>query len=317
MIHFNKIPEVVIKAAEYVLSPPVGYLLPWWPKFTEYTGGLREHELTLLCAPTGSGKTAFLASISAQLGQQKIPHFVAPVETGDSDFVLRLLSALELKDLNTGDSIPMGIIQAILERHKAVLQAPIWISSYDNRVPISEMCQTLEYMVQNNGCRVALLDNLNFFMEVVSAADQLKEMDSAVHEFVMLVKKLPIHIILVVHPKKTDGGRVESEFDIKGSSTAVQECANVFLFNRPKAQDVERGEREWTQRDAIFKKIRKRGKYVNKPIWFEYDNGRYREIVENDTKPSNYIDRKQLPTRDGEVLRQPRPRPMASGARRD
>jgi hypothetical protein len=94
----------------------------------------------------------------------------------------------------------------------------------------------------------------------------------------MFVKKYPIHIILICHPRKTEGGRVESEFDIKGSATAVQECANVILFNRPKKEDVDGITRTWSQRELVFKKIRKRGMYVNKPIWLDYANGRYTEL---------------------------------------
>jgi hypothetical protein len=109
-------------------------------------------------------------------------------------------------------------------------------------------------------------------------------MDRAIHEFVIAMKKIPIHTILVVHPRKTDGGRVESEFDIKGSSTAVQEAANVMLFNRPHAKDVEAGTREWRDREIVFKKIRERGEYVNKSIWMRYQAARYFE-VDHDLKP--------------------------------
>jgi hypothetical protein len=99
----------------------------------------------------------------------------------------------------------------------------------------------------------------------------------------MFAKKIPMHTILVVHPKKTDDGRVTSEFDIKGSSTAVQECANVILFNRPTKDQIERGHHE-NHRELVFKKIRKRGYYTNKPIWLSYQNGHYSEVTDASTK---------------------------------
>jgi hypothetical protein len=93
----------------------------------------------------------------------------------------------------------------------------------------------------------------------------------------MAAKDLPMHIILIVHPRKTDGGRVESEFDIKGSSTAVQECSNVALYNRPKNEDLESRARAFTDRELVFRKIRKRGMNVGRPVWFSYEGGRLQE----------------------------------------
>lgn len=278
-LNYNPIFEVWGKAAEYLLSPPKGIQLPWWPKFNEFTGGLRSHELTLLCAPTGAGKTQLLANISAQLVLQNEPHFVAPVETGDSDFVIRLISCLERRDLNTGNAEGFGYVQSLTTKYaESVLKKNVFIATYDNRVEIEEMVNLLTYMHQNYGCTVALLDNLNFFLNVVSSQMEKAEMDSAVHQLVMLVKKIPMHVILVVHPKKTEGGRVLSEFDIKGSSTAVQEASNVLLFNRPSDELIEKRDAYPTDREMVFRKIRKRGMYVGRPIWLAFESGRYQEI---------------------------------------
>src|SRR3954453_723011 len=104
MPNYQNIGQVWEKATKELENPPKGISLPWWPEFTNFTGGLRPNELTLLCAPTGAGKTQLLANLSAQLALQNESHFVAPVETGNIDFVVRVLSALEKFDLNTGES---------------------------------------------------------------------------------------------------------------------------------------------------------------------------------------------------------------------
>jgi twinkle protein len=277
-LNYRSLAEVWTDAAQYLQNPPKGVSLPWWPSFTECLGGMRPHELTLLCAPTGAGKTQLLANLSAQFLGMNVPHFVAPVETGDTDFALRLLSVIEKRDYNTGDPIPAERVARITEAMTPFLGRGVYIASYDNRVEIQEMVNLLTYMHSEHGCQVALLDNLNFFLKVVSAQQERAEMDAAVHEFVMLAKKLPIHILLIVHPKKTDGGRVESEFDIKGSSTAVQEASNVLLFNRPKQEDVSNERAYPSDRELVFKKIRKRGMNVGRPIWFAFREGRYQEL---------------------------------------
>jgi len=279
MLKYRGADAVWLDAAKDIFDPPRGVPLPWWPKFTSYTGGLLPNQSTLVCAPTGAGKTQFMACISAQLLQQGVPHFVAPVETGDRDFMARVASALVKYDMNCGERVSQKAIQDASDiLGKYMSKAPMNIGTYDNRVAIEEMITMLKYQHQSYGIRVAILDNLNFFLNVVSSQMEKAEMDSAIHEIVMLAKKLPLHILLIVHPRKTDGGRVLSEFDIKGSSTAVQEASNVLLFNRPSIEDVDDGKRHITDRELVFRKLRKRGFNVGKPIWFAYNNGHLEEI---------------------------------------
>lgn len=199
------------------------------------------------------------------------------METGDEDFLARVFSAAGKIEMNAGDPVSEDTIKkAFAQGALKIYESPLLIANYENRVHIDEMIAVLEIMA-TKGVKVALLDNLNFFLEITSSDYERAVMDDAVHKLVLFAKKHPVHVILICHPRKTDGGRVESEFDIKGSSTTVQEASNVILFNRPQEDDVKDGIRTWKQRELVFKKIRKRGAYVNMPIWLEYVSGRYVE----------------------------------------
>lgn len=279
MLNYRPASEVWTRSKKTLLNPPTGPTLRWWPRFNSLMGGLRPNELTLLCAPTGAGKTQLLANISAQLAEDDVAQFIAPVETGDEDYVNRMISSLLKQDINTGESVDEGRLHMISEKFKFLLDRKILISTYDNRVEPEDMITTLKYMHQEYGVRVAVLDNLNFFLKVVSSQLEKAEMDSAIHEFVILAKKLPMHVILIVHPRKTQDGRVESEFDIKGSSTAVQEAHNVILFNRPKPEDVASGRVGRTDRELTFRKVRRRGTAVGESVWFDFRGGSYREFI--------------------------------------
>ena len=69
----------------------------------------------------------------------------------------------------------------------------------------------------------------------------------------------------------------ESEFDIKGSATSVQEAQNVFLFNRPKPKDVNNGRANKDDRELTLQKMRRRGMHTHKTIIFNSEGTRYVE----------------------------------------
>lgn len=276
--------EMLFEAAEgafqEIVRPIPGIELPLWTKFNEFTGGLRAHEITLLSAPTGAGKTQLNANLSLQLLMNRIPHFVASVETGRHDFIRRMVSAMEKKDYNDGRAHPVEEIKGVAARVLPTFKINnIAFSRYEDRVKISMMIESLKRVHDAIGAKVAILDNLNFFLQPTSVAMERAEFDDAIHEFVMVAKReLPMHIWLILHPRKTLNGRVESEFDIKGSATAVQEAANVMLWNRPTDADIRDHSLTINHRELKFCKIRKRGSSVGVKIFYQYNGGLYDEI---------------------------------------
>jgi hypothetical protein len=125
---------------------------------------------------------------------------------------------------------------------------------------------------------VAFIDNLNFFLEASSGERQNEVMDKVTHDLIIFSKSHDIHIVMVMHPKKTEDGRVESEFDIKGSSTAVQEAHNVFLFNRPSTEMIEGSYATKFDRELKIAKMRRKGRAVGARIILRGINGvRYEE----------------------------------------
>ncbi len=197
MLNYRNANEVWVDTAKHLANPPRGIRFAQWPTFSEYTGGMRPGELTLLCAPTGAGKTQLLSCMSFQLCAQRIPHFVAPVETGDVDFLARIASINDELirhriELNNGDAIDPEVVNMLGDYFKTTRYLDyLFLATHDNRVEVHEIINQLKFVHQEHGCQVALLDNLNFFLPISSAAEERSEMDRALHEFVMLVKKLP------------------------------------------------------------------------------------------------------------------------------
>lgn len=270
--------QVAEESFKQMINPAQGIQLPLWKRFNELFGGLRPKELTIICAPTGSGKTQFGANLSAQLLMAGVPQFVASVETGRHDYVRRIASALARRNYNNRVPVPELEVHGLVKKFEALWrQNNIIFSKAEDRIPVKQMVDEMKWAQDVHGIRVAFLDNLNFFLRPVSSNMERAEFDDAIHEFVMMAKRLEMHTVLVLHPRKTDGGRVESEFDVKGSATAVQEAPNVFLFNRPKESDVTEGNCKPWDRELKFAKIRERGENTGMRLFFSYEHGAYAE----------------------------------------
>ena len=266
----NMYPEAM---KELALPAPAIHLIDF-PGFDHAIGGFRAREFTILCGATGVGKTALLANWSASLLKQKVPHFVASVETGATDYVKRVMSVLCDKDINDGEAVRIEDLKKIHEKvfphiNKDILQ----LSLYDNRCSVETLMADIEWHVKHKRCGLAIIDNLNFFLEVTSAANSIVEMDRVIHELIIFCKRVDCHVVMVMHPKKTENGRIESELEIKGSSTAVQEAHNVLLFNRPKKERIEAGYSSPSDRELKIAKLRRRGRWVGKSSIIKCENG--------------------------------------------
>lgn len=250
-------------AAEELLIPFPSVSLVDYGKLSRLIGGFRPREFSIVCGATGVGKTTLMANWSKSLLTQRVPHFVASVETGHTDFVKRLISAYAAEDWNTGEPVSIEKLKRFHAQYGVIFQADeLNLSLYDNRFSVETLMSDIAWMVKHRGCKVAIIDNLNFFLEVTRSADTIVEMDRVIHELIIFCKRVDVHVVMIMHPKKNESGRVESEFDIKGSSTAVQEAHNVFLFNRAGEDLIEQGFATKYDRELKIAKMRRKGRAV-------------------------------------------------------
>jgi replicative DNA helicase len=272
--NFETCAVTFVDAAEELVNPIPSTPIVNFPVFTEITKGLRPHEFSILCGATGKGKTTLIANWSASLMEQGVPHFVASVETGRTDFLKRVISAQVNEDWNTGDPVNVEKIKDYFKSHSHYLESKnLILSRYENRFTVQTLMNDIVHAIDRYGIKIAMIDNLNFFLDVTTASEQLVVMDKVIHDLIIFCRKIPVHLIMIMHPKKTDHGRVESEFDIKGSSTAVQEAQNVLLFNQISADLVKNHNFHPGSRELKISKMRRQGRAMHKRIVLTTENG--------------------------------------------
>lgn len=271
---FMPLAELIGPAYDNLANPPPSIRITDFPMISDTTKGFRSNEFSILCGATGVGKTTFIANLSASLITQGVPHYVASVETGSLDFVRRVISVFANEDLNDGEAIPKSKLYSIHKRfHTELTSKYLHLALYENRTTVEKLMADMAEAHVKFGAKIAIIDNLNFFMEVTNAANSIVEMDRVVHELIIFCKQIDMHVIMIMHPKKTENQRVENEFDIKGSSLAVQEAHNVFLLNRPSEEDIKAGNLTKFDRELKISKMRRNGRAVGRKIFFRTSNG--------------------------------------------
>lgn len=207
-----------------------GFNIKGFDLLSEATGGLRERGFSIICGPSGAGKTTLLANLWVAFSQNNMPCFTAPVENGKEDFIDMVVSIVSGKSR-------LGMTKLDWDDVKEKYAAKYFsdrrnvFSNHESRVNHIDLLTEIYYAYKTKGVKIALCDNWQFMLDVKSG-DYNHESDKALHECVVFSKHVPVHIFMVMHPKKTDDERVKSMFDVKGSSTSVQEAHNIWLFNK-------------------------------------------------------------------------------------
>lgn len=206
-----------------------------WATFNRAICGFRPHEITCLCGPTGAGKTTLLGSMFVNFIAQGVPSFCAPVEVGQGSFVRKLVSIVSGIPVNSLD----GRWNEIRDKYFSTFfsNPDHVLTVYESHVSHLQLMADILHAFETRGTKIALVDNLNFMTRAESDKTETAVVNQVIQDWIRFIKRVPVHVIMVTHPKKTEGGRVESEFDIKGSSTIVQEAQNVILFNRLKEDE--------------------------------------------------------------------------------
>jgi replicative DNA helicase len=209
------------------------YSIEGFKALSRATGGLRPNGFSILCGPTGAGKTTLLANLWMQFRVMGLPTFTAPVENGKEDFIEMLCSIASGKSrLQLGAAEWQGIKEvnapALFDDRRFTF------SNHESRLSHLDLLTDIYHSYKTKGTKIALCDNWQFMQDFSDEKNAMAKSDKALHEMVTFSKQVPVHIFMVMHPKKTEDERVNSIFDIKGSSTSMQEAHNIWLFNRLK-----------------------------------------------------------------------------------
>lgn len=199
------------------------------------TGGFQEGGVTILSGKSGEGKSTLSGTLILNAVQDGLKACVYSGELSQDLFLDWILTqATERKyigyktDLRTGKNVPC-VSSTIRHRIQEWLLGNMYL--YDNEI-VGEQEQTkailgvFEACARRYGCKIFLLDNL--MSALTSPEEENKAQAKFTAQLKSFARKYRCHVIMVAHPRKSNGKKEFDNEDISGSS-AIGNLADFVL----------------------------------------------------------------------------------------
>ena len=237
----------IIKASEVVteyLDKPIerGLDLPF-PTLTELTYGIRMHELWLLGAGTGMGKTELFKELVTWFSQELgVNVGVIFLEETPEHTVRCLVSKHVGKRLHVPDVEVTDDDKA--EALKAFEKGEVYIDDHGGNSDFEVKMHKAKYMAQALDCRIILLDHVTAMAEGKEDTNVNSSMHKMFETFNQFLQQADCSIIAISHLKKKDGKAAEegariSMDDFYGSSAIKQRSNFMFALEGDQQGDAE------------------------------------------------------------------------------
>lgn len=220
-----------------------GFDLPW-PTLNEMWMGLRDGEVTTICAGSGIGKSTIARHIAYHLRTQhglKIGNIYLEEDNDTSvSAYVALHQGVPLKHVLAN---PETISDADWD---AALAAVVWdgMLFYDHFGSLeSDRLLTMMRYMAASGCRFIVLDHISIVHSGIESIDERKDIDILMTKLASFVKETGVGVIAVVHLKRGKNyneGDAISLTDMRGSASIEQLSFNVLALERDQQDATEK-----------------------------------------------------------------------------
>jgi twinkle protein len=230
-----------------LLDTPIEYGYPYpWESVTEWTYGLRLHEIYTLLAGSGMGKTEVFKEIAYHLVvKQKIPCGVIFLEEVPSHTVKCFVGK------HLGKRIHLPNVESTFEEREIAFddvfgEGNLWIYDHRGCSDFEQIQAKIRYMV-HSGIRFIFLDHITAMAEGKGEDNVNSRIHYMMEELNKMTQELPFSIFLISHIRKSserksaeEGGRVTAD-DAYGSGAIKQRSNFIFALERnPHGEESER-----------------------------------------------------------------------------
>lgn len=234
LISFRHMEDAIKREIERY-SKEKRFLLCTLSRFSRILNGLRPGELTIFTGPTGCGKTTVLSQMSLDYASQGVRVLWGSFEirnTRLAQIMLQQVLTKPLVDPESGHLIPEHY-QDASERLKLL---PVSFMNLFGSTGLDTVLDTIEASLAPGHFQphLVILDNLQFMLsgQSTNSLDKWELMDRAIASLRDLCNAYPIHLMLVVHPRKEMDDTPLGLASVSGTAKATQEADNVIILQK-------------------------------------------------------------------------------------
>lgn len=214
------------------------------PRFSGLLKGFRPGELSIFTGPTGSGKTTVLSQISLDLCMQGMRTMWGSFEVRNSRLAQVMIQQIATKPiiLDHSDHRAIPNNSRIVNEEEATFEAafdrlstlPIVFMNSFGSTPLESVLECMELAVAKDGTQLIILDNLQFMLSGQSTNnfDKFDLVDQSIAAVRHFCNRHPVHVILVIHPRKEIDNSPLGLCSVSGTAKATQEADNVIVLQK-------------------------------------------------------------------------------------
>ncbi len=216
-------------------------------EFNRMLGGIRLKELSIVIGHTGSGKTTFALNAGMWAEEVGYPVLFLPFENRIESVLKKLVQIESGETLYTRDAnnvMKLAHDDVWYDARIDALDArALWFLNKRNNkekygyYTIDKVEELIRYSVKFYDIKFVVVDHLHYFLKLSEAESPVLVIDEAMRRLKMLTEELAIHIMLIVHPNKTEDSKTGKPVRLglnsgKGASSIAQECDNYFVVEK-------------------------------------------------------------------------------------
>lgn len=199
--------------------------------------------LTIVSGQPGAGKSSLLTQLMCNALDQDINTWIFSgelpngVEKSWFNYILAGRRNLQESTSRKGNAymkIPTEARVSINKKYKN--KWFIYRDDYDN--DLTSLIQSMTDVVRKYGAKLLILDN---FMTIDTESDEneLRAQTNTIKKLITFAKKYNVSVVLVCHPRKTDGKTNIGVYDIAGTSNIINLAHRTIALRRVTEEDRE------------------------------------------------------------------------------
>ena len=218
-----------------------------WNGLNKKLGGIRLGELNLICAGTGTGKSAVCREIASHLLLQghKVGYIALEEDTLRSiDGVMSVLINAHVYK----DEVRAKVSQELLDKQIKFISDKISFFDHFGSAEVNDLMNRIRYMVQSLDCKYIFLDHIGIVVSGITSlenSDERRLIDNVMTQLRQLVEELKCAMFVVSHLRRTEGkisheeGLQVSLSHLRGSHSLATLSNQVISFERNQQSETE------------------------------------------------------------------------------